>query len=150
MALRLFDLPLRDVTRDAGDRFFCPGSIVRIELDPTSAADLRDEPADRRVFFIQCGLRTDRRLRPSDGAVGERRPVGSGEIEIVARYGRRDVLLSGYLEGEYVIADQAAVVEARVGSGRIILFGFPPQHRGQTLATFRLLFNAILTTPRGR
>ena len=77
-------------------------------------------------------------------------PDSTSEIEIVARYGRRDVLLSGYLEGEYVIADRPAVVEAHVGSGRVILFGFPPQHRGQTLATFRLLFNAILTTPRGR
>ena len=65
-----------------------------------------------------------------------------GDI-INARYGRRDVLLSGYLEGEHVIADQPAVVEARVAAGRVILFGFRPQYRAQSLATYPLLFNAI-------
>jgi len=35
--------------------------------------------------------------------------------------------------------------EAAIGTGRVILFGFPVQHRGQSQATFRLLFNAIFS-----
>ena len=57
----------------------------------------------------------------------------------------QDLLISGWLEGEDVIAGRAAVVQAAVGSGRVILFGFPVQHRGQSHATFRLLFNALFT-----
>jgi len=37
-------------------------------------------------------------------------------------------------------------VEAKAGAGRVVLLGFRVQHRGQSLATFRFLFNALLTT----
>ena len=66
-------------------------------------------------------------------------------IQVVARYAQRDVLLSGWLDGEQVIAGRAAVIQASVGAGRVVLLGFPVQHRAQSLATFRLLFNAIFT-----
>ena len=41
------------------------------------------------------------------------------------------------------IAGKAALVEVTMGKGKIILFGFRPQYRGQSLATFPLLFNAM-------
>ncbi len=66
-------------------------------------------------------------------------------METVAHYGSRDLLLSGWLEGEDIIAGRAAVVQATVGTGHVVLLGFPVQHRGQSHATFRLLFNAIFS-----
>ena len=56
------------------------------------------------------------------------------------------MLLSGWLDGESVIAGRPAVVQASVGAGRVVLIGFRAQHRAQSHATFRLLFNAIFTS----
>ncbi len=69
----------------------------------------------------------------------------SANAKIIARYpaNAKDILLSGYALGAEKIAGKAALVEITIGKGKIILFGFRPQYRGQSLATFPLLFNAI-------
>jgi len=66
------------------------------------------------------------------------------KLRIIARYPvERSALLSGWLLGERRIRGKAALVEVTIGKGRIVLFGFRPQYRGQSLATYPLLFNAI-------
>ena len=66
-------------------------------------------------------------------------------IQIIARYPSdpKAILLSGWALGAEKIAGKAALVQVNIGKGKIILFGFRPQYRGQSLATFPLLFNAI-------
>jgi len=73
----------------------------------------------------------------------------SREIRTVAEYPERDVLMSGWMVGERTIAGRAAVIEASVGSGRVVLLGFRTQHRGQPHGTFKLLFNSILLAAAG-
>ena len=62
----------------------------------------------------------------------------------------RDVLLSGWINGADKLTRKAAAVAMTYGKGRIVLFGFHPQHRGQTHATFPMLFNAITWTWTGK
>lgn len=73
------------------------------------------------------------------------RKEGSSCVRVIARYPSdpKNILLSGWALGQDKIAGKAALVEVRIGKGKIILFGFRPQYRGQSLATFPLLFNAI-------
>ncbi|MCY4554045.1 MAG: hypothetical protein OXC79_10265, partial [Candidatus Poribacteria bacterium] len=66
-----------------------------------------------------------------------------GGAKIIATYPEFNPLMSGWLEGEKRIRQKAALLEAQLGDGRVILFGFKPQHRGQSYGTFKLLFNAI-------
>ena len=66
--------------------------------------------------------------------------------ELIARVKDENPLLSGWILGDKLIRGRAAMVEARIGKGRVILFGFRPQYRAQSLATFPLLFNSILTS----
>ncbi len=71
--------------------------------------------------------------------------AGGSDIRIIARYPTdpKQILLSGWALGAEKIAGKAALVEFTIGKGKIVLFGFRPQYRGQSLATFPLLFNAI-------
>jgi hypothetical protein len=68
----------------------------------------------------------------------------------VATYVERDILQSGWLLGEAVIAKKAAAAVVKHGEGRVVLVGFRPQHRDQTHGTFKLVFNALLNQPVAR
>ena len=130
LPIEALDLPIRDMAREASDRFFCPGSILRLELDPSHPLAY-GMPQYTAGFFAFSSA-----YRPT------------GPAQTVAIYAMKDLLISGWIEGEQAIAGQSAVVEARAGAGRVVLLGFRVQHRGQSHATFRLLFNALFTTSR--
>ena len=70
-------------------------------------------------------------------------PVGLNR-KVVARFPEDDLLLSGWLFGENVIARKAAVVDTKHKKGHIILIGFPCQHRAQSHGTYKFLLNALL------
>jgi hypothetical protein len=133
-AIEQFDLPVSDIT-DGLKRteFYCPGSILRIELDTTSPLSQSKVDKDS-IAWVE------------DSPVFEIKsdPAATARVKIIARYPDSGTpLLSGWLLGAEKIRGKAALVEAGLGKGRIYLFGFRPQYRGQSLATYQLLFNAI-------
>ena len=152
LAISMFNLPVRDVARDASaETFFCPGSILRVELDPSSPLSYGMSPMTSGFFAFSSAYEVTSRPSRTDPSTSAASNAGHGgdlpdsAIQTIARYGAKNILLSGWLEGEPVIAGRAAVVQAGVGSGRVVLIGFRAQHRGQSHATFRLLFNSLLT-----
>ncbi|MGH7675368.1 MAG: M14 family zinc carboxypeptidase [Gemmatimonadales bacterium] len=122
-------LPVRNVLEGVpDDEFFAPGSIFRIELDDTHPLAGR---RDAGVAWFESGPAFD--------------VLDSTTVRVVARYPSEParVLLSGWVLHPERVAGRAALVEVRHGAGRVILFGFRPQYRGQSQATFPLLFNAL-------
>lgn len=146
-AIEQFNLPIEDVTRGLARKdFFIPGSILRTELDTTHPI-AKGMPQQSIAWFENSPAF---KVFDGWGSGGTGPPtawqrITREDIRLVARYPSdpKNVLLSGWALGAEKIAGTAALVEVTVGKGKIVLFGFRPQYRGQSLATFPLLFNAI-------
>ncbi len=74
-------------------------------------------------------------------------PMLDADRRVVLAYAGRDVLLSGYLEGEDAIADTPALIWVRAGKGQLALAAFHPQFRASMRGTLKVLYNAILLPP---
>jgi hypothetical protein len=143
LAIDALALPLRDTVRSVPpERFFCPGSILRLRVDPASPLAF-GLPAETAAFFATSSAYELLATHERDTATAINDT--SARSRVIATYGEQDTLLSGWLDGGDLIAGKGALVESHVGRGRVIAFGFRVQHRAQTLATFRLLFNTFYT-----
>jgi Zinc carboxypeptidase len=135
-AIEQFKLPLRNVVAGLPRTdYYVPGSILRIELDtshPLSKGMPKETIAwaeDSPVFEVTKDANAS---------------VPASNVKIVASYpADKDPLLSGWLLGGNLIKGKAALVEVKMGKGSIILFGFRPQYRAQSIATYPLVFNAL-------
>jgi len=128
LAIKELNLPLRNVLEGVrSSEFYCPGSVVGLDVDNKNpiAATL---PASMPAYFINSSAFA---------------AAADANVRVVARYAKENVLLSGWLLGEDKLRGQIALAEVGVGKGRIVLFGFRPQHRGQTWGTLPFIWNAL-------
>ena len=126
----LMSLPVRNVLQDLGnDKFYCAGALLRIETTHPEMPVNFGVPASPVVMFER-------------GPAFETLPGFKGEV--LAKYPKQeDPLESGMILHSEVLHDKIAALQVSYGRGRILLFGFKPQHRGQAHGTYRYFFNAL-------
>ena len=133
-AVRELGVPVTDLhagqSGDEADRWYAPGSLLAVDWD-TSHPVAQGMPERSAIFYARSPV-----FEVQPGATG---------VTVVARYpDAESILMSGYAQQAELIAGHAALVEARVGEGRVVMFGFRPQHRAQPYQTFKALFNSLL------
>ncbi len=126
----LMSLPVENAIEGAkSDKFFCSGALLRVE---TEHAEMPANygVSDAPVVMFQNGPA----FQPLPGFHGV----------ALARYPKEtNPLESGLLLHPEAIEGKAAAMELAYGKGRIVLFGFKPQFRGQSHATYKYLFNEL-------
>ncbi|MEO8378638.1 MAG: M14 metallopeptidase family protein [Acidobacteriota bacterium] len=128
-----FNIPVRNALAGIKpDDYSNPGSLVRLKLRPNHPVT-QGMPAETAAFL------------DSPIAFDTTAPATNMQRWVLATYpeDEQDILLSGWILGANRLARKAAAVAVTYGKGKIVLFGFRPQHRGQTHATFPLVFNAL-------
>jgi hypothetical protein len=128
-AIDQLKLPVRNALQGLGrQEFFGGGSLFNVQVDPTKPVMAGLTPVTPVFFNSSPAFET---LVGFTGTV-------------LARYADTgSPLASGYLLGEQHLQGKAAALEVQHGEGRVILFGFRPQWRGQTFGTFKVIFNAL-------
>ena len=126
-AIDRLGLPVRNALA-SGDApstdFFCPGALLEVSVNAASPL-AHGLPLKTPIWFESSPA-----FEPTGGTV-------------VARYENGDPLLSGWLLGGSRLHGRAALVDVPLGRGRVVLFGFRPQYRAQSWATYVPFLNAL-------
>jgi hypothetical protein len=137
LAIEKLPIPVRNLKKGlTRDQHFAPGAILKLEVDTQHPLGY-GVASDTYGFYINSPF-----FSIVEG-------FASQKISVVARYPNTNVVASGWLKGEELMAGHAAVVSIDMNPGRVVLFGLRPQHRAQTHATFPLLFNALYLSALG-
>jgi hypothetical protein len=130
-AIERFALPIQEMTAGLPyKQFWCPGCTLHIDVDTANALGY-GMPAKALATWLM-GSQAYQIL-----------PGAPAATQVIAKFADKDVLQSGWLLGENVIASRPTMVSVPDGQGRIVLIGFRVQHRDQTHGTYKLLFNAL-------
>ena len=111
--------------------FHCPGSTLHVNIDRRHP--LGFGMPDRELILLR-----------GNHAYAVKETHCNEDYSVVVSYPQEDILQSGWLIGEKHLARRAALIDARVKLGRVVLYGFAPQMRALTDATFKLFFNALV------
>ncbi len=135
-AIQRLNLPVTNVLAGEASgpqvsRFYAPGTIFGVLLGGSGVT--------RDTSVVLLGVPDSAKIYFESSAAFDVRSPG----RTLATY-PAEPLRSGYVQNGERLVGKAALAEVPVERGRVILFGFRPQFRGQPHGTFKLLFNAVL------
>jgi hypothetical protein len=130
-AATALQLPITSATTGkTRSEFFVGGSVLQINTDPTQRV-MAGMPEQAGVFF-------------DSGPVFDVAP--GFKANVLAKYqDTGSPLMSGYLLGERFMNGKAAALDIDLGAGHVVMLGFRPQWRGQTMGAFKVIFNSLLS-----
>ena len=129
-AIGALKLPVKNVLDGVpATEFYAPGSIIGVQIDRTHALARWFNPPVAGVWF--------------EGSPAFEITDPASASAVLSYQGSGEPLLSGWLLGGAKLYNRAAMVDVKKGQGRVVLYGFRPQYRGQPNSTFNLIWSAI-------
>jgi hypothetical protein len=117
------------------EKYYVPASVLRVRIDTTSSLALgMDDHAD--VMFSNSPT----------FRIGSK--AKKDMLQKVAWFDSKTPLRSGWAWGEKYLEGGVTIVDAKVGQGRLVLFGPEVLFRGQPHGTFKLFFNGLVQSGR--
>jgi len=116
----------------SGDKFFIPGTVLRVSVDTTQTATYGMEKEADVMFDSSPAFKLD-----ADAA--------SKGVKPLLWFASDKPLRSGWAWGQQYLKDDVAAFSAQVGAGTLYSFGPEITFRGQPHGTFKLLFNQLYT-----
>jgi hypothetical protein len=130
-AINKFKMPVTNIMED-NSKVVCPGSYLRVEVKDSELTAGMDKTA--AVFFRSSPIFET--FLPNSATESRNTPLVFPE---------RQLLISGWLDGEEQLVRKSLLVDFRRGKGRIILIGPDVIHRTHSEGTYKIMFNSLLT-----
>ena len=135
-----FNLPVRNALVEMvngkerslpGEKFYIPGSIMQVAVNAQHSANWgMKNTAD--VYFSASPVFN---LMPD--------AIANGEITPLAWFASDKTLRSGWAFGQSYLQNGVAAFSAKLGKGKLFVYGPEISFRGQTHSTYKMLFNQL-------
>ena len=136
LPIKEFKVPVRNIVENVSSKeFWSPGSTLKMDIDNANPIAY-GMPEQGLGLFV--GNNDVYQVIPT---------AKNDDVQRIATYVERDIMQSGWLLGEEVIAEKAAIVSVKMKKGKVVMIGFRAQHRVQTHGTFKFVFNSLVSGP---
>jgi hypothetical protein len=114
-----------------GEKFYIPGSVMQVDVDNN--------------YQPNWGMNNKVDVYFSSSPVFKLAPEAIAQKEVIplAWYASATTLRSGWAFGQAYLQDGVAAFEAKVGKGKLFVYGPEITFRGQTHGSYKMLFNQL-------